>query len=207
MSTTLRRLALIGGALFVLSFVVVMVNQTAQVVQLARTVHPIFGHVVLWTPLAGYLALVLVPLLLVFRLPAPLAPPASVDAPEFPQHLAALRQRLIKNAHISQLPLNSVEEVQAALTLVDAKANQIAQQTASSVFVSTERGVPRRPGFGILAPGPVPTGGVGSRLEDAPGRTVRTPDRPAGRISTARDARQPSDLGCHDGEGTVDPRR
>ena len=142
MSTTLHRLALIGGALFVLSFVVVMVNQTAQVVQLARTVHPIFGHVVLWTPLAGYLALVLVPLLLVFRLPAPLAPPASVDAPECPQHLAALRQRLIKNAHISQLPLNSVEEVQAALTLVDAKANQIAQPTASSVFVSTERGVP-----------------------------------------------------------------
>ena len=62
MNKTLRNLALFGGMAVLLSFVVFVVNQTAQVVQLASTFDPAAGRVVLFGLVGVYAVLVAVPL-------------------------------------------------------------------------------------------------------------------------------------------------
>ena len=58
-----------------LSFVVFVVNQTAQVVQLASTFDPAAGRVVLIGLVGAYAVLLAVPVVMVVRLPRPLVPP------------------------------------------------------------------------------------------------------------------------------------
>ncbi len=53
MKKTIKTFALLGSGLLILSCTVVVVNQTAQVVQLAKTVHPVFGTATLWGLLVG----------------------------------------------------------------------------------------------------------------------------------------------------------
>jgi len=137
MNRTSKRVVLLGGAAVALCFLVFLVNQTAQVVQLAGAVHPTLGAVVLWTLLAAYAGMAMVPLIMILRLPPRLSPPATMDAPEFPGHVDALRRRLRVNPHVSNRPLNTVEDVQAALHELDARADEITRRAASAVFVST----------------------------------------------------------------------
>ena len=72
MSKTLRNLAVLGGTAVLLSFVVFVVNQTAQVVQLASTFDPAAGRVVLIGLVGAYAVLLAVPVVMVVRLPRPL---------------------------------------------------------------------------------------------------------------------------------------
>lgn len=137
MSRTLGRVAMSASAFVLLSVLVLVVNQTAQVVELARSVHPTLGQVVMWTLLGLYAAVLIVPLALILRLPAPLRPPASANAPAFPRHLAALRRRLRTNPHLHGQTLATAEDVQAALSALAGRADEIIRRTASTVFVST----------------------------------------------------------------------
>ena len=89
MSKTLKTIALLASLLILLLFVLFAVSQTAQVVQLAEKVSPTLGTVVLWTLLVAFSILVVTPLVLFLRLPAPLSPPSSEDSPGFEAHLAA----------------------------------------------------------------------------------------------------------------------
>ena len=88
MKRTVKTLLLLGSGLVLLSFGVVVVNQTAQVVALARQAHPVLGTVTLWVLLASYAGLIGVPLVIVVRMPRPLTPPESDSGPEFEAHLA-----------------------------------------------------------------------------------------------------------------------
>jgi len=99
MSKTVRNLALFGGTIIVLSFVVFVVNQTARVVQLASAFDPRAGQVVLAGLVGTYAVLVAVPVFMVIRLPRPLVPPESRDGPEYLAHLERLRARLRLNPY------------------------------------------------------------------------------------------------------------
>ena len=75
MNKTVKTLAALASATVVLSFVVVVINQTAGVVQLAKEVHPALGSVTLWTLLIAYGGLIGVPVVMVMRMPARLCRP------------------------------------------------------------------------------------------------------------------------------------
>ena len=77
MNKTLKTLATLGSGMVLLSFVVVVINQTAGVVQLAKEVNPSLGTATLWGLLIAYGGLVGVPVVIVMRMPRPLVPPAS----------------------------------------------------------------------------------------------------------------------------------
>lgn len=134
---TLRKIALPLSAFALLAFVVFLVNQTAQVVDLSGRVHPVLGTIVFWGLLALYAVCLLVPLLLFFRLPEPLSPPESEDAPEFPAHLAALRKRLRTNPALGNVPLETRGEIEAALKRLDRKADEVIRNVASQIFLTT----------------------------------------------------------------------
>ena len=137
MKSTAKKLALLVSLLVILLFILFVINQTAQVVQLARNVSAVFGTVVFWALLALYALLILVPVTLFLRLPRSLMPPTSEDSPEFPKYLEALRKRLASNALLKSRDLSNRERIEDALALLGKQADDIIQKTASTVFMST----------------------------------------------------------------------
>jgi hypothetical protein len=136
-----KTLLLLGSGLALLSFGVVVINQTAQVVELAKQAHPVLGTVTLWGLVVTYTGLIGVPIVMVARMPRPLRPPASDTGPEFEAHLAELGRRLKSNPRVPiSLGLGSRPnrlEVEQALGALDSEANAVIKQMATTVFLTT----------------------------------------------------------------------
>lgn len=125
--------------LVIVGFVVTIINQTAQLVNLVALVDTRLALGLLVTLIIVYAICLVVPIVLFIRLPKPLRPPRDENAPEFPQHLAALQVRLNQNAYLKQqgMRVTNRQEVEAALRLLDQRAQEIVTNTASIVFTST----------------------------------------------------------------------
>ena len=137
MSATFKRVLLLTSVLVLLLFFLFVINQTAQVVQLARTVSPALGTAVLWALLVLYAVLILVPVSIFLGLPKSLSPPRSQDGPEFDAYLDTLRKRLTSNPLIQGLDLSSRDKVEEALAMLGKQADDVIQKNASTVFLST----------------------------------------------------------------------
>jgi len=133
----LKKIVLFASVLILLFFILFVINQTAQVVQLAEKVAPSFGNFVFWGLLIIYAVLILVPVILFLSLPRSLPPPKSEDAPEFSAYLATLKKRLASNSHLKGRELSNRQQVEEALSILAKKSDEIIQQTASTVFIST----------------------------------------------------------------------
>jgi hypothetical protein len=137
MVKTFRNLALLASGGVLLSVCILVVNQTAQVVDLASKVHPTVGTVTLVALLAAYGGFLGVPIVLFIRLPSPLVPPASEAGPEFDDHLTKLSARLASSPHLAGRDLSGRENIEAALAVLAERADTIVKETAASVFLST----------------------------------------------------------------------
>jgi hypothetical protein len=137
MRRTVRLIALLGSGTIILSFTLLVVNQTAQVVQLASVVHPTLGTVTLGALVTTYAGLIGVPIVLVLRLPSPLVPPESEEGPEFRDHLDRLRGRLAQSPHLKEIDLSGREGVEAGLEVLDERVNNVVREVASTVFLAT----------------------------------------------------------------------
>lgn len=137
MNKTLKKIILSASILILLLFILFIINQTAQVVQLAEKVTPSFGNLVFWTLLIVYAVLILIPIFLLLRLPRSLIPPKTEDTPAFNAYLTVLKKRLAANPHLKGLELSDRKQVDEALAILAKKSDEIIQQTASTVFIST----------------------------------------------------------------------
>ena len=137
MSRTIRIVALLTSGAVLLSFAILVVNQTAGVVELAERLDPALGTVTLWTLVVAYAGLLGVPVVLFLRLPGPLVPPESEDSPAFEPHLKRLRERLASSPHLAGHDLADRPGIEAALRVLDAKADRIVREAASAVFLAT----------------------------------------------------------------------
>lgn len=137
MNRSLRLIAAFTAALLILIFVVFVVAQTAQVVDLAARLHPVAGTVVLWALVAAFVALVAVPVVLFWRLPPPLTPPRPGEGQGAEEYQRALRIRLKRNPATRGLPLASEGELKQALAVLGAQADDLTRTSAGVVFMST----------------------------------------------------------------------
>lgn len=139
MRAEILRIGAVCSVLLLVVFVLFVVNQTAQVVQLASAVHPALGQAVLWGLLAVY-ALALAGLVGgLVRMPRALRPPADEASPEYAQFLRRLGERLAGNPFLAGLPLDlsTREGLEQAIHILDEEAECIIRETATTVFVST----------------------------------------------------------------------
>ncbi|MEE8584409.1 MAG: DUF697 domain-containing protein [Acidobacteriota bacterium] len=127
------------AALVILGFVIFLVSQTAQVVELASLVHPTLGRVVLIALLAAYALLIGLTTFRYLRLPAPLKPPAKDSGPAFERHLRSLKRRLERNPCLAGQPddLTRREGIEQAISQLDGQAEQIIRTNASMLFLAT----------------------------------------------------------------------
>ena len=138
MNKTLKTLAMLGSGMVLLSFVVVVINQTAGVVQLAKEVNPSLGTATLWGLLIAYGGLIGVPVVMVMRMPRPLVPPASETGPEFDDHLKRLGERLAATLGSACLdPADRPPRIEDAMRVLDEDADAIIKQMATTVFLTT----------------------------------------------------------------------
>lgn len=137
MSGTIRKIGLLFALFILIVFAIFVFNQTVQVVQAARSVHPVFGEAVLWGLIFTYTALIITPIVLWFRLPKRMAPPAVPEGEEYDRFMADFRKRLARNSRLGGIPLTSGEDVDNALKLLDSQADRVVSSSASAVFMST----------------------------------------------------------------------
>lgn len=137
MSKYFRTIFLFLSLVILVFFTLFVITQTAQVVQLAAGVHPLFGKIVLFTLLTIYFLLIAVPAVWYWRTPRALIPPAEKETAEFAAYLARLSKRLQKNPLLRGQPLDSERDIEAALQILNRAAVRQIKQNANVVFVST----------------------------------------------------------------------
>jgi hypothetical protein len=139
MKDTLRKIALFGGLLFLLWFVVVLINQTAEVIALADRFNPVFGTIILVTLITAYVVLAALPVWLYFRLPEPLLIPDPEDEAAHQAYTRRLTERMKQNSLVRDAGIDMEKDgsLAQALTLLNSKTDEEIRKTASVVFVST----------------------------------------------------------------------
>ncbi len=137
MTVTVRRIAFLLASFIVVVFAVFLVNQTAQIVQSARMVNPTFGDGVMWALIFAYCVSLITPVVLWFKVPKRMSPPAVAEGEEYESFMADFRKRLSRNSRLRGMPLSTAEHIDAATQLLDKQADEVVASTASAVFLST----------------------------------------------------------------------
>jgi Domain of unknown function (DUF697) len=137
MTTTIRRIALLFALFIIVVFAVFLFNQTAQIVQSARAVDVTFGNGVMWALIFTYCLLLVTPLVLWFKVPKRMLPPAVAEGAEYERFMADFRKHLSRNSRLSGTSLSTPEDVHSAVRLLDKQADEIVASAASAVFLST----------------------------------------------------------------------
>lgn len=135
----LKRIGVYASIVAVILFVLFVVNQTASVVNLASTASPTLGRLVLYGLLGIYALLIVVPTVILARLPGPLVPPASRESPEYARYLRRLSGRLSANPYLAgtHVSVDDPGSFEAALGRLEQVATENIQAIATTVFVST----------------------------------------------------------------------
>ena len=137
MTATVRRIALLLALFVVVVFAVFLFNQTAQIVQSARVVNPTFGNGVMWGLILTYCLLLITPFVLWFKVPKRVSPPAVAEGVEYDRFMTDFRKRLSRNSRLRGIPLDTTENVDSAIRLLDRHADEAVASAASAVFLST----------------------------------------------------------------------
>lgn len=137
MGNTIKTITFVVSAVILFFFALFVVNQTAQVVELASRLSPGFGTAVLWFLLGLYAALIIAAALFFLRLPRPLKPPEIESEPRFSQYLEELRKRLTTTPRLRGHDLSGREGIEKALDLLGRECDVVIRESAAAVFVST----------------------------------------------------------------------
>jgi hypothetical protein len=134
---TFVRITLLMSIFIGVVFTVIVFNQSVQVIQFARGLHPLLGKAVLCGLVFLYSTLLLTPAYLWLRLPRQLKPPANADGTEYMTFLAGTRKRLSRNSRLTGQELSTEADIKAALRTLDGEADRVVSDAASTVFLST----------------------------------------------------------------------
>ena len=139
MNPSLKSIFVLISLLILVAGTVMVVNQTNQFVQFATQFDERLGRLVFWGLITLYAVLIITPIVLFFRLPKALILPDDETSPAFEKHLSLLKARLKTNPHMrdSGLVLETREDIEKAIDVLDARSEDIIKDTASQVFVST----------------------------------------------------------------------
>lgn len=137
MHGTIKKAAFGASGLILFFFILFVVNQTAQVVELASRLSPAAGTIVLWVLLGLYAAAAVSAVALFLRLPKPLAQPERETEPEFSRYLDALRSRLAVNPRLGGRDLAGRAGIEKALEDLGRDCDVVIRDAATAVFIST----------------------------------------------------------------------
>jgi hypothetical protein len=119
------------------------VNQAASIYERASRIHPYFGYAVLTLIIAGFMAIIFVPVAAFLGLRKRPEIPKSKESPEYAAYLEGLKQGLYSNRILKEkgFAFNDAEELSPqmdkALAILGVEADKVIKSSASAVFVTT----------------------------------------------------------------------
>lgn len=129
--------------LLLISFVVTMINQAAQLVGIAASLHPYLGTGLLIffviLGLGGLVSLILI----LSKFEKPLDIPADENSEEYKLYILKLKNRLKKNKYLKKSQYvwddnkSDLESVNDALTKIDEESQRIIKSSAGGIFTTT----------------------------------------------------------------------
>ncbi len=137
MSRFTSRLLLLGTCALVVWSAVFAVAMVSQLADAADRVHAGAGQPMFWSLLTLLAATVLAPSIWLLRLPPALRHPPEGDAQALADYATRLRAHLARNPRLAGRPLDSTQDVEAALTVLRDAAETETRRSAASVLAST----------------------------------------------------------------------
>ena len=123
--------------LIILSFIVFLINQTAQIIHLVSAISPVLGQAVGWVLVAIYAALAILPVIIYLRLPKVLEPPVEQSSPEFDIFIRKLSRRLKKNKYLTGMSVTTFSDIEKAIKVLNKQADNLIRKNATTVFLTT----------------------------------------------------------------------
>ncbi len=139
MKKQIKNLILLVSIGVIAVFILFIINQTAQIVDLASRLSPILGTIVLYTLILVFLILAVLPVVMYRRLPKSLKVPENENSEEYEEYLLALTKRLQTNKYLLSQNVNvkTKDDLPHAINLLEDQANEDIKKTASVIFVTT----------------------------------------------------------------------
>jgi hypothetical protein len=131
-----RILTLLSGLVIVYASVV-MLASIVQLADAADRIHLGAGKSVFWALLTTFVLFLLTPVVIYFRLPRPLIPPADKSEPLYEEFMTELRYRMRANPRLKNVRLDSSVDIPAAIEHLSRDADGVIRETASVVFVGS----------------------------------------------------------------------
>jgi len=138
-----RSLLLTVSGILLISFLIIMINQAAQLVALAASIDPLLGKAVLAVFVLITLIAVIMTVLMIAGLEKPLAIPDAGDAAAYALYLGKLKKRLMRNRYLKKRGFvwnqdkPDIDSINEALAQLDSESQRIVKGSASAVFVTT----------------------------------------------------------------------
>lgn len=137
MQKTLMRIAALVAILAISALVLGVVSSVAQLSTVVDQFVPGAGRFFFLTVCGLLLVLALLPVFLFYRMPPPLVPPADDSGPAHESFMRELKERLGQNPALAGDPLETQDDIAAAMHKLGEKADALVKQHASTVFLST----------------------------------------------------------------------
>jgi hypothetical protein len=118
----------------------ILLSQFVQIFQAAFSIHPNLGYLVLCCFLIIITCCFVYPIYSILRLPRIPLPPEKEDSAEYDRYLGYIAKRLSKNPQLSGVDIdftNNLDGIHSSFTVLNAKADEIINNTAKSVCIST----------------------------------------------------------------------
>ena len=129
--------------LLLVSFIIIMISQAAQLVGIAANLHPYLGKAVLIFFVILGLASAVYVILLLSKFEKPLEIPDEENSEEYKQYILKFKNRLKKNKFLNKSNYvwddskPDIESVNEALIRIDQEAQKIIKGSAGGVFTTT----------------------------------------------------------------------
>ena len=136
-STGARKIIIGVVVLLTVCVVALVITGLTSLISLADRIHPVAGSVVFWAVVLTAAFFALYGAIAYAKLPAALIPPEETTGPKHQAYLELLRVRLAANPRTRGVALATEEEIENAIAILSAEADNVVRKTASTVFLST----------------------------------------------------------------------
>lgn len=139
MLSAIKKVIFIAAFFLTILFVIFVINQTSQLVSLASGIHHFLGQVTLFSLLALYAAVIVIPLVVLISRPTALVPPSVDDEVSYKVYLNKLAERLKRNTYLKEVEINpdNVGTIEEAHKKLNDLADENIKEAASNVFIMT----------------------------------------------------------------------
>ena len=137
MRKTVKIIFSLISAFILIAFAILVINQTAMLINFAYNINPVFGEILLAVLVVFYFICIAVPVILYFRMPKALKLPSETEGFEYDNFMNQLRKRLSSNKTLNNIKLKNKEDIINALAILSKESDSLSSQSAKHVFIST----------------------------------------------------------------------